>query len=255
MVSYWAYYELGWGGFWFWDPVENASLMPWLAGTATRALNIVMEKRDALKVWTICSLSWRSRFSLLGTFLVRSGVLTSVHTFASDPGRGVFILAILIFFIGGGFVLYAWRAPVLKQGGLFAPVSREGALVINNLSSPRPARRCSSARSTAGAGAFNGAKISVGRTVLELTFVPLAVILLLILPFGHTLAWKRGDLLGAAQRLLVFDRDRHPPPPPRAPLSGEAPLLAVLGVGLGIFLIAGSVSEIVTRSWGAGVRC
>ena len=131
--SFWAYYTLGWGGFWFWDPVENASLMPWLAGTAFVHSVAVMEKRDALKVWTIFLAILAFSFSLLGTFLVRSGVLTSVHAFANDPRRGVFILAILALFICGSFALFAWRAPMLKQGGLFAPISREGALVVNNL--------------------------------------------------------------------------------------------------------------------------
>src|SRR4051812_47680828 len=129
MGSYWAYYELGWGGWWFWDPVENASLMPWLAGTALVHSTVVMEKRDALKVWTILLAILTFSLSLLGTFLVRSGVLTSVHSFAVDPERGTFILGILILFIGGSLALFAWRAPMLKQGGLFAPVSREGALV------------------------------------------------------------------------------------------------------------------------------
>src|SRR5947207_9082942 len=133
MGSYWAYYTLGWGGFWFWDPVENASLMPWLAGTALLHSAVVMEKRNALRIWTIMLAILTFSLSLIGTFLVRSGVLTSVHTFATDPTRGVFILAILTLFIGGGLALFAWRAPLLKQGGLFAPISREGALVLNNL--------------------------------------------------------------------------------------------------------------------------
>ena len=133
MGSYWAYYTLGWGGFWFWDPVENASLMPWLAGTALLHSAVVMEKRNALKIWTILLAILTFSLSLIGTFLVRSGVLTSVHTFATDPTRGVFILAILVLFIGGGLTMFAWRAPMLKQGGIFAPISREGALVFNNL--------------------------------------------------------------------------------------------------------------------------
>ena len=116
MGSYWAYYTLGWGGFWFWDPVENASLMPWLAGTALLHSAVVMEKRNALKVWTILLAVLTFSLSLIGTFLVRSGVLTSVHSFANDPRRGVFILAILVLFIGGGLALFAWRAPLLKQG-------------------------------------------------------------------------------------------------------------------------------------------
>ncbi len=133
MGSYWAYYTLGWGGFWFWDPVENASLMPWIAGTALLHSAAVMEKREALKVWTIFLAILAFSLSLLGTFLVRSGVLTSVHAFASDPERGVFILAILVFFIGGALALFAIRAGALPVGGLFAPISREGALVVNNL--------------------------------------------------------------------------------------------------------------------------
>src|SRR5215210_6038546 len=133
MGSYWAYYELGWGGWWFWDPVENASFMPWLVGTALLHSAVVMEKRSALKLWTILLAILAFSLSLLGTFLVRSGVLTSVHSFATDPARGVFILLILCIFIGGSLALYALRAPQLKQGGLFAPISREGALVLNNL--------------------------------------------------------------------------------------------------------------------------
>ncbi|TIW21046.1 MAG: heme lyase CcmF/NrfE family subunit [Mesorhizobium sp.] len=133
MGSYWAYYELGWGGFWFWDPVENASFMPWLAGTALLHSAIVMEKRSALKIWTLLLAILTFSLSLLGTFLVRSGVLTSVHAFATDPARGVFILCILTLFIGGSLALFALRASTLTAGGLFHPISREGALVLNNL--------------------------------------------------------------------------------------------------------------------------
>ncbi len=133
MGSWWAYYELGWGGWWFWDPVENASFMPWLAATALLHSAVVMEKREALKVWTILLAILAFSLSLIGTFLVRSGILTSVHAFAVDPQRGIFILAILVVLIGGALALYAWRAPQLQQGGLFAPISREGALVLNNV--------------------------------------------------------------------------------------------------------------------------
>ncbi|HKH34641.1 MAG TPA: heme lyase CcmF/NrfE family subunit, partial [Beijerinckiaceae bacterium] len=202
MGSYWAYYELGWGGWWFWDPVENASLMPWLAGTALVHSTVVMEKREALKVWTILLAILAFSLSLLGTFLVRSGVLTSVHSFAVDPTRGVFILAILILFIGGSLTLFAIRAPALKQGGIFAPVSREGALVLNNLF-------LASACATVFIGtlyplaleALTGAKISVGAPFFNLTFIPIVVPLLLLLPLGQSMAWKRGDFLGTAQRL------------------------------------------------------
>ena len=204
MGSYWAYYELGWGGWWFWDPVENASLMPWLAGTALLHSAVVMEKRNALKVWTILLAILAFSLSLLGTFLVRSGVLTSVHAFATDPTRGVFILAILCVFIGGSLALYAWRAPALAQGGLFAPISREGALVLNNL-------LLTTACATVFVGTLyplaletlTGDKISVGAPFFNLTFGPLFVPLLLAVPFGPLLAWKRGDLLAAAQRLMA----------------------------------------------------
>src|SRR3546814_340678 len=131
--SWWAYYELGWGGWWFWDPVENASFIPWLVGTALLHSAIVVEKRDALKSWTVLLAILAFSTSLLGTFLVRSGVLTSVHAFAVDPARGVFILLILVIAIGGSLALYAVRAPALKSAGLFAPISRESGLVVNNL--------------------------------------------------------------------------------------------------------------------------
>ena len=133
MGSWWAYYELGWGGWWFWDPVENASFMPWLAGTALLHSALVMEKREALKVWTILLAILTFSLSLMGTFLVRSGVLTSVHAFAVDPDRGIVILTIMMFFTGGGLALFAWRAGALRQGGIFAPISREGSLVLNNV--------------------------------------------------------------------------------------------------------------------------
>src|SRR3569623_1900367 len=129
--AHWAYYELGWGGWWFWDPVENASFMPWLVGTALLLCQTVVEKRDALKFWSILLAIIAFGFSLLGTFLVRSGVITSVHAFAQDPARGLFILGILGVALGGSFALFAWRAPSLNPGGLFAPISREGALVLN----------------------------------------------------------------------------------------------------------------------------
>src|SRR5438477_4627533 len=203
MGSYWAYYELGWGGWWFWDPVENASFMPWLACTALLHSAVVMEKRNALKVWTILLAILAFSLSLIGTFLVRSGVLTSVHTFASDPTRGAFILAILVLFIGGSLTLFALRAPLLKQGGIFAPISREGALVFNNLFVV-----CACGAVFFGTlyplalEAVTGTKISVGPPFFNLTFGPLFITLLLVVPFGPLLAWKRGDLLGVAQRLL-----------------------------------------------------
>nr|WP_210330961.1 heme lyase CcmF/NrfE family subunit [Microvirga terrestris] len=253
MGSYWAYYELGWGGWWFWDPVENASLMPWLAGTALVHSTVVMEKRDALKVWTILLAILTFSLSLLGTFLVRSGVLTSVHSFAVDPERGTFILGILILFIGGSLALFAWRAPMLKQGGLFAPVSREGALVVNNLF-------LATACATVFIGTLyplalevlTGEKISVGAPFFNFTFLPLIVPLLLLLPLGQTLAWKRGNFLGTAQRLYtVFGLSLLATIVMFAATYG-GPVAAPLGVGLGLYLVLGSINEIVTRSWSKG---
>ena len=200
--SYWAYYELGWGGWWFWDPVENASFMPWLAGTALLHSAIVVEKRGSLTSWTILLAILAFSLSLLGTFLVRSGVLTSVHAFAVDPARGVFVLALLGIAVGGSLALYAWRAPQLQGGGLFAPVTREGGLLLNNL-------LLSTACATVLLGtlypllleAVGGPKISVGPPYFNATFAPLMVPLLAAMPIGALLAWKRGDLAGVLGRL------------------------------------------------------
>lgn len=131
--SYWAYYELGWGGWWFWDPVENSSFMPWLTGTALIHSLAVTEKRGCFRIWTVLLAIITFSLSLLGTFLVRSGVLTSVHAFATDPERGLFILAFLILVIGLSFLLFAWRAPTVGLGGNFALISRESMLLVNNV--------------------------------------------------------------------------------------------------------------------------
>jgi cytochrome c-type biogenesis protein CcmF len=202
--SFWAYYELGWGGWWFWDPVENASFMPWLAGAALLHSAVVTERRGALAGWTVFLALLAFTFSMLGAFLVRSGVLTSVHAFAVDPERGLMLLGILGVTAGAAFALFAWRAPKLTGGGLFAPISREGALVLNNLF-------LTAAAATVLLGtlyplilqAATGATISVGPPYFALTFTPLMVVAFLILPAGPLLAWKRGDLKGAGQRLAV----------------------------------------------------
>jgi len=247
--SYWAYYELGWGGYWFWDPVENASLMPWLAGTALLHSAVVMEKRGALKVWTILIAILAFSLSLIGTFLVRSGVLTSVHAFATDPRRGIFILAILVAFIGGALALYAWRAPLLKQGGLFAPISREGALVFNNLF-----LTCACAAVFVGTlyplalEALTGDKITVGPPFFNATFGPLFLPLLLAMPFGPLLGWKRGDLLGAAQRLLAAAFVAAVAIAAEFALQHGGPVLAPFGVGLAIFVMAGAIVDIAERT-------
>ncbi len=253
MGSYWAYYELGWGGFWFWDPVENASLMPWLAGTALLHSIVVMEKREALKVWTILLSILTFSLSLLGTFLVRSGVLTSVHAFAVDPARGVFILAILSIFIGGSLAVFAWRAPVLRAGGIFAPISREGALILNNL-------LLASACATVFLGtlyplaleAVTGEKISVGAPYYTLTFLPLVLPLFVILPFGQALAWKRGDLYGAVQRLAVGLGISLLLALGLIALTTGGPVMAPLAIGLGAFLLLSGAGEIWTRSHAPG---
>jgi len=252
--SFWAYYTLGWGGFWFWDPVENASLMPWLAGTAFVHSVAVMEKRDALKVWTIFLAIIAFSFSLLGTFLVRSGVLTSVHAFASDPRRGVFILAILALFIFGSFVLFAWRAPMLKQGGLFAPVSREGALIVNNL-------LLTTSCATVLFGTLyplaleqlTGEKITVGAPFFNLTCGALLLTACFVAPFGFSLAWKRGDLLAVAERLtLALIAGAVIAVVGAAWLSGRSPF-APLAAGLAIFVITGTLIEVVMRAWRPGL--
>jgi cytochrome c-type biogenesis protein CcmF len=248
MGSYWAYYELGWGGWWFWDPVENASLMPWIAGTALLHSAVVMEKRNALKVWTILLAILTFSLSLLGTFLVRSGVLTSVHTFATDPTRGVFILAILVFFIGGSLAFYAWRAPLLKQGGIFAPISREGALVLNNL-------LLTTALATVFVGtlyplaleALTGDKISVGAPFFNATFGPLMAPLLLAVPFGPLMAWKRGDLLGAAQRLMIAFAGGLVAIAVTFAVMRGGPVLAPFAIGLAVYVMIGALVDLGER--------
>jgi cytochrome c-type biogenesis protein CcmF len=248
MGSWWAYYELGWGGWWFWDPVENASFMPWLVGTALLHSAIVVERRDALKTWTVLLSILTFSLSLVGTFLVRSGVLTSVHAFAVDPERGVFILVILCLFIGGALTLFAWRAPVLRGGGLFAPVSRETALVLNNL-------LLTSACATVLIGtlyplaleAVTGEKISVGPPFFNATFVPLIVPLLMLVPIGPLLAWKRGDLMGVAQRLLAAAAIVIVVVIATHAVMERGPVLAPLGVGLAAWLIVGALSETAYR--------
>ncbi|MBP1850885.1 heme lyase CcmF/NrfE family subunit [Rhizobium halophytocola] len=249
MGSYWAYYELGWGGWWFWDPVENASFMPWLAGTALLHSALVMEKREALKIWTVLLAILTFSLSLLGTFLVRSGVLTSVHAFATDPSRGVFILGILTIFIGGAFTLFALRAPMLKSGGLFAPISREGALVLNNLI-------LTVATATVLIGTLypliletlTGDKISVGPPFFNLTFGLLMVPLLVFVPFGPMLAWKRGDLLGALQRLYAAAALAFVAGAILWYVENGGPVLALLGLAAGFFLVFGALSDLFIRS-------
>jgi cytochrome c-type biogenesis protein CcmF len=247
MGSYWAYYTLGWGGWWGWDPVENASLMPWLAGTALLHSALVMEKREALKVWTILLAILTFSLSLIGTFLVRSGVLSSVHAFATDPMRGIFILAILVVFIGGALTLFAWRAPVLKQGGLFAPISREGALVLNNLLLTAICATVFGGTLLPLVTEALGMKISVGAPYYNLTFGPLFIVLLLVLPFGPLLAWKRGDLLGVGERLIAALMIAGIGTVLAFVIEGHS-VLPALGVGVALFAIGGAITDLVERT-------
>lgn len=202
--SYWAYYELGWGGFWFWDPVENASLMPWLAGTALLHSALVAEKRDTLKKWTLLLAIITLALSLSGTFLVRSGVLTSVHAFANDPERGLFILAILGGFSLAGFVMYGLRLPRLAADKPFQPVSREGLLLVNNIF-------LATATVTVFLGtiyplvldALGMGKISVGAPYFNAVFAPLTIPFALLLPLGPLLNWRAGSVKPLQNRLLL----------------------------------------------------
>src|SRR3954454_8055946 len=248
MGSWWAYYTLGWGGWWFWDPVENASLMPWLAGTALIHSSIVVEKRDTLRSWTILLAIVTFSLSLVGTFLVRSGVLTSVHSFASDPTRGTFILLLLVAAIGGSLTLYAIRAPALKGGGLFAPLSREGSLVLNNL-----LLSCGCATVFLGTlyplflDAMGGPKLSVGFPFFNRSFAPMMVPMLIAVGVGPLMAWKRGDLLGALQRLWVAYIATALVILVAYYVTYGGPVLAVFGLGLSAWLFTAVLTELAER--------
>ncbi|MBM3606694.1 MAG: heme lyase CcmF/NrfE family subunit, partial [Alphaproteobacteria bacterium] len=251
--SWWAYYELGWGGFWFWDPVENASFMPWLLAAALLHSAIVVEKREALKSWTILLAIMAFGFSLIGTFIVRSGVITSVHSFANDPERGVFILAILAVFVGGALTLYAFRASEMTAKGVFAPLSREGALVLNNV-------LLAVAAFVVFVGTIWplvaemvwGRVLSVGPPFFNQAFTPFMVVLALALPLGSIMPWKRAGLartlrplrvpliLTGAVMVLVY-----------AVSTGRSGL-AVIGAGLGAWLVFGALAELWLRTGSSG---
>jgi cytochrome c-type biogenesis protein CcmF len=247
--AFWAYYELGWGGWWFWDPVENASFMPWLMATALLHSAIVTEKRGALAGWSLFLALGAFTFSMLGAFLVRSGVLTSVHAFAVDPRRGVLLLIILGLTSGSAFALFAWRAPKLSPGGVFAPVSRESALVLNNI-------LLAAATATVMLGtlyplirqALTGEAISVGPPYFNLTFAPLMATLAIILPAGPLLAWKRGDLQGVGQRLWVAALIALGVGLATYALVSPRKALGALGIAIGAWLVVGAFVEILERT-------
>ncbi len=248
MGSWWAYYTLGWGGWWFWDPVENASFMPWLVGTALLHSAVVVEKREALKTWTILLAIIAFSLSLIGTFLVRSGVLTSVHAFANDPMRGVFILLLICLYTGGALLLFAWRAPQLAGGGLFAPISREGGLLFNNL-----------LLTTAAATVLIGTlyplfldvvahqKVSVGPPFYDMTFVPIMVPLLIAMAVGPMLPWKRGDLYAALSRLKVAFVVTAAAALVTLAATGAHSIGAACGLALAAWLFAATVTELAER--------
>ncbi|WP_238371244.1 heme lyase CcmF/NrfE family subunit [Heliomarina baculiformis] len=247
--SWWAYYELGWGGFWFWDPVENASFMPWLLAAALLHSAIVVEKRESLKSWTILLAILAFGFSLIGTFIVRSGLLTSVHAFANDPERGVFILIILAFFTGGALTLFAARANAMEAKGVFAMLSRESALVANNI--------------MLAVGCFVvfvgtlwpmvaemlfDRKLSVGPPFFELAFTPFMVVLGLILPVGALLPWKRARI----KRTLYSLRYVFAAAVLLAGLvwtlqSGRS-LLGPIGLFLGAWVVGGALVDLWIRA-------
>ena len=251
--SLWAYYELGWGGWWFWDPVENASLMPWLMGTALLHSALVLERRGALVSWTILLSVLTFSLSLIGTFLVRSGILTSVHSFAVDPTRGVFILALIIGSTGTALALFAWRAPSMRSGALFGGISREAGLTLNNLF-------LMAATAVVFLGTFypvimeavNGDKISVGPPYYKITFGPVMVPLLLLVTFGPLLQWKRDSLKP------LFAKVRWPALIALGTGIGAVIALgfksvaAGLGFALAAWLIFGALAMLARRWRGAG---
>jgi cytochrome c-type biogenesis protein CcmF len=247
--SWWAYYELGWGGFWFWDPVENASFMPWLFAAALLHSAIVTEKREALKSWTVLLAILAFSFSLLGTFIVRSGVLTSVHAFANDPERGVFILAILAVFTGGALTLYAARAHAMQAKGVFGLVSRESALVANNvlLAVSALVVFVGTVWPLVAEMAF-GRVLSVGPPFFDAAFTPFFVALALLLPLGTLMAWKRSQggrlmrqlmpalALAAALLLLGYA------------LGSGRSAFGPLGLALGGWVLGGAMVDLWARA-------
>ena len=250
--SAWAYYELGWGGWWFWDPVENASLMPWLLGTALLHSALVLERRGALASWTVLLAILTFSLSLVGTFLVRSGILTSVHAFAVDPERGVFILGIIALTTGASLALYAWRAPQIRAGALFQPLSREGGVTLNNLF-------LTALTATVFLGTFspvfiemlNGDKISVGPPYYNRTFAPLAVPLLALVVFGPMLNWKRDEVRKVVQCLRIPLVVAGIVLLAAAPFGGLKGLATAGGLAMSAWLIVGSFA-VLARRWWAG---
>ena len=246
--SWWAYYELGWGGWWFWDPVENASFMPWLAATALLHSAIVLEKRDTLKSWTVLLAIVPFALSLLGTFIVRSGIIVSVHAFASDPTRGIFILGFLVVIIGGALMLYAWRAPTLSPGGLFSLVSRENALILNNI-------LLSTFTGVVLIGtlyplileAVQGTQISVGPPFFNFATMVLMIPLVIALGFGPLLAWKRGKLTRSSRQLIPAIILAVAAIILTIALNGFGLILTGVGIGLSLWLMVATLTDLAQK--------
>ena len=246
--SWWAYYELGWGGFWFWDPVENASFMPWLLAAALLHSAIVIEKRETLKSWTILLAILAFGFSLIGTFIVRSGVLTSVHAFANDPERGMFILIILGIFMGGALTLFSFRSSAMEARGVFSMVSRETALVSNNV-----LLAVSAFVVFFGtiwplvAELFFDRKLSVGPPFFNAAFTPFMILLGLILPVGSNLPWKRANILNSSKKLIfVFILSICLAGLIWAIQTGKS-LIGPVGVFLGAWIVMGTILDLFSK--------
>ncbi len=252
--SFWAYYELGWGGWWFWDPVENASFIPWLVATALVHSLAVTEKRGALRVWTALLAILAFSLSLLGTFIVRSGVLSSVHAFASDPARGVFILGFLAAVVGGSLALFAWRAPKVGLGGEFAPVSREALLLAGNvLLAVAAAAVLLGTLYPLALDALGGGKISVGPPYFQAVFVPLVAPALFLMGVGPLTRWRQAAVPDLALRLRWAAAASVAGALVLPWLLGHASLLTSLGVGLALWIAGSGVVQAIQRLRSAGV--
>ena len=246
--SWWAYYELGWGGFWFWDPVENASFMPWLLAAALLHSAIVVEKRETLKSWTILLAILAFGFSLIGTFIVRSGVLTSVHAFANDPERGFFILIILGVFMGGALILFSFRSGAMESHSVFSLASRETALISNNV-----LLAVSAFVVFLGtiwplvAELFFDRKLSVGPPFFNAAFTPFMILLGLILPLGSNLSWKRASIIKTLKKFLaVFVLCICLSGFIWSIQTGQS-LIGPIGVFLGSWIVMGTIIDLLSK--------
>jgi cytochrome c-type biogenesis protein CcmF len=247
----WAYYELGWGGWWFWDPVENASFMPWLVGAALIHSLIVTEKRGGMASWTVFLAVLAFCLSLLGTFLVRSGVMTSVHAFATDPERGIILLIGLALTGGMALALYAWRAPKLMAGPEFDPVSREGALILNNLFLSVAAALVLVGTVTPMFAQALNVSLSIGEPYFQLTFAPMMAVLLLFMPLAQASTWRRAEITPLLKRFWPAGVAAVVAAIAAVMLSGS--LWIVPGVLVGAWVVAGVGMDLARRIGPGGI--